>query len=272
MRIARLVLASALLAATVWLMMLERPDPAPAATDWRAEFASPPPAGEMRVLFVGNSFTARNDLPGMVAGLLTEGGVAERVRTRMVAAGGAQLEEHAASEELRGDIAGLTWHKVILQDFSTAPLFEAEGPRSAEAIAELSALARQSGAESVLFATWARAEGHSLYEQSFDGFLAPDGPGEMTDIVERHYRKVGAETGARVAPVGRMWLTASTVLPEIEIYAEDGYHASPAGTYLTALVIARTLGLDPAATDWAPKGVNPGDAGQLRMLVASADG
>jgi len=273
MRIARLTLAFGLFLVTIAILLLPEPDapvlPQAESGNWRAAFAAPVPEGEMRLLFIGNSFTERNDLPGMVAGLLRAGGAVEIVRTRMVAAGGAQLHEHAANEELRADIAELGWTAVILQDFSTAALFETDGQRSAAAMADLAERATGAGARPILMSTWARRAGHALYGQRFEGFAAPKGPREMTEIVSAHYAKVASGAGAAVAPVGDVWIAAREILPHIPLHAPDGYHASATGTYLAALVIARTLGLDPRAAEWAPEGVDPGEAGQLRMLVAS---
>lgn len=271
MRIARLMLAFGLFMVTIALMLVPDPEePAPPPPeDWRAAFAAPLPRGEMRLLFVGNSFTARHDVPGQVAAMLEAGGVADRVRTREVAPGGSQLHDHARSEELRRDIAELNWTAVILQDVSTAPLFETDSARSAEAIGRLSRIAMEGGARSVLFSTWARAPGNALYRQSFEGYAEPRGPAEMTAVVSRHYETLSEELGAFLAPVGEAWQIAGEVLPHIALHANDGFHASPAGAYLSALVIARSLGLDPRAIDWAPEAVDPAEAGQLRMLVAS---
>jgi hypothetical protein len=44
------------------------------------------------VLFLGNSFTARNDLPGLVARLAAARG--HRMRHRLISAGGASLRTH----------------------------------------------------------------------------------------------------------------------------------------------------------------------------------
>jgi hypothetical protein len=47
----------------------------------------------LRLLFIGNSLTAANDLPGLVATLAQAGGQ-QRPDTRMVAVGGFSLEDH----------------------------------------------------------------------------------------------------------------------------------------------------------------------------------
>jgi len=276
MRIARLTLAAGLFMATIALMLVPEPErmqvAPPPATDWREAFRAPLSTDERRILFIGNSFTSRNDLPSMVAGLLVNGGVAKTVHTRMVAGGGAQLHQHAADEILRRDIAELTWSTVVLQEFSTAALFETDKARSAAAVSDLARLAAQGGAEALLVVTWPRAEGHVLYGQTFEGFAAPETPADMARMVNAHFTGLAGQLNTRVAPVGDLWVVTSDVLPHIPLYAPDGYHAAPAGTYLAALVIARSLGLDPRKTEWAPEGVDPGFAGQLRLLVASSPG
>lgn len=267
MRLARIALAVLLFAATIWVLTLERPEP---VQDWRSDFAEDAEAGELRLLFIGNSFTERNDLPGMVSALMQAQPDVENIKTHTVAAGGAQLHEQAGREQLLIDIVDLHWTAVVLQDFSTAPLFENDSRRSVDAITKLGRQAKDAGAEVVLFATWPRRANHVIYSQDFEGFAKPKTPSQMNSFVEAHYRGLANKLGAKLAPVGGQWLLAAEVLPQVELYAEDGYHASPAGTYLAALVIAKTLGADLTTTDWAPAGVDPGAAGQLRMLVASS--
>ena len=46
----------------------------------------------MHLLFIGNSFTARNDLPGRLAKLAAERG--HRVTHDLISAGGASLRAH----------------------------------------------------------------------------------------------------------------------------------------------------------------------------------
>ena len=46
----------------------------------------------LKVLFIGNSFTARNDLPGLVAELAAARG--KTLQHRLISAGGASLRTH----------------------------------------------------------------------------------------------------------------------------------------------------------------------------------
>ena len=54
-------------------------------------------------------------------------------------------------------------------------------------------------------------------------------------------KKLQQETGCALAPVGERWWAFHRAHPETELYAQDGQHASPAGSQLAAAVIAETL-------------------------------
>ena len=47
---------------------------------------------KVRILFIGNSFTARNNLPGLLAQLAAARG--KQVEHRLISAGGASLRNH----------------------------------------------------------------------------------------------------------------------------------------------------------------------------------
>src|SRR5580765_1072260 len=67
-------------------------------------------APKLQVLFVGNSLTAANDLPAVVASL-SRGAIAYRT----VAPGGVSLEDHWTLTGARDALDGGTWDYVVLQ-------------------------------------------------------------------------------------------------------------------------------------------------------------
>ena len=90
-----------------------------------------------------------------------------------------------------------------------------------------------SGAQTVLFLTWARQ--HSPQSQA---------------QISAAYQALGRELGALVAPVGVAWARAGQLDPSIGLYAPDQSHPAPAGAYLTASVFYATLfGRSPAGLD-----------------------
>src|SRR5215217_3468704 len=74
----------------------------------------------LNVLFIGNSFTARNDLPGRVAELAAARG--KTLRHRLISAGGASLRAHWNAGEALTAIREGGYDAVVLQEQSTLPI------------------------------------------------------------------------------------------------------------------------------------------------------
>ena len=65
-----------------------------------------------KCLFIGNSFTPRNDLPGLVARLADASG--RKLDHRLVSAGGASLRRHWNAGEALREIRGGGYDQVVL--------------------------------------------------------------------------------------------------------------------------------------------------------------
>ena len=74
------------------------------------------------ILFLGNSYTHGNDLPGMVSSLASAAG--KSATTTMVAPGGQTLNGHVSGGSL-DTIRGGDWDAVVIQDQSQRPSFGA---------------------------------------------------------------------------------------------------------------------------------------------------
>jgi hypothetical protein len=111
-----------------------------------------------RVLFIGNSYTYVNDLPGMFAKLARSGN--HRVEVGMAAPGGWTLSEHANSQETLDQLHSSKWDLVILQEQSQIPSIGSSRTVSMYPAARL--LVRQieeAGATPIFFLTWAHRTG-----------------------------------------------------------------------------------------------------------------
>lgn len=73
----------------------------------------------IRVLFIGNSYTAANDLPGMVRDLANS--VGRDVEIEAVVPGGWWLRDHASSPDTLNRIAEGGFDYVVLQEQSMVP-------------------------------------------------------------------------------------------------------------------------------------------------------
>ena len=72
------------------------------------------PAVPVKVLFIGNSFTARNNLPGLIAQLAAAQG--KLIQHRLISAGGASLRRHWNAGEALKVFENGHFDYVVLQE------------------------------------------------------------------------------------------------------------------------------------------------------------
>ncbi len=175
----------------------------------------------MRVLFVGNSHTYFNDMPHTFARLAAAAGAGEVIPT-MLAYSGRPLAWHLEEYfSLRYNLLWGRYDYCVLQQqahpFPGREALLADGGRVA-------ALCRAGGAVPVVLTTWAERR-------------APEHQAEMTQSA----RALAAQEGALLAPVGEIWQRLRETHPEIELFWQDGEHASPYGSYLEAVTLCGVL-------------------------------
>ena len=175
-----------------------------------------------KILFVGNSYTSRNDLPRLVAKLAATTEAPRRVVVESIVAGGASLRRHWNAGIVQQALARATWDFVVLQEQSTLPLKSPK--RYHENVRLCAAEIAKWPSRLVLYLTWARQQ-------------APQTQEAITAAVEA----IGAEVGALVVPVGRAWDAALRDDPGLDLYVQDGSHPSVAGSYLAACTFIATL-------------------------------
>jgi hypothetical protein len=182
----------------------------------------------LRVLFVGNSLTATNDLPAIVASL---GRAAKRVPIEYatVAPGGVNLEDHWSFTGAREALLARPWDVVVLQQGpSSLPESQVDLRTWAVHWAEL---ARGHGIRTALLTVW--PEGARSY-----AFPA----------VVQSYRSAATAARATLLPAGSAWLAAWRRAPRLALYGPDDFHPSVLGSTLAALVVyARLTGTPPSA-------------------------
>ncbi len=203
-----------------------------------------------RVLFIGNSYTYTNDLPGVVRSMAKAAGLEVEVAERT--AGGATLAQHAADAATLQTIAAGEWDYVVLQEQSQTPLFNRPGMFAAAR--QLHAQIQQSGAKTVLYMTWAREN-------------APQTQAGLS----RAYRELAGQLGAEVAPAGEVWQSLRARQPRLRLYNADGSHPSPAGTHVAASVIfAEIFGLSPVGLPAEGSQLSSSDARLAQRLAWEA--
>jgi hypothetical protein len=185
-----------------------------------------------RVLFIGNSYTAVNDLPSTFKAIAASGRHA--VYTEMIAPGGLRLADHAASLPVLENIRSGHWNYVVLQEQSQIPSVEqARQGQMFPAARVLVNEIRHAGARPVLYATWARQGGWP--ENGMPDYAS------MQAQITQAYRAIGEELHAPAAPVGDAWAIVAAERPEIPLWQNDGSHPTEQGTFLAANVLVATV-------------------------------
>lgn len=174
----------------------------------------------LRVLFIGNSFTARNDLPGLIAQLAASRG--KTFEHELISAGGASLRMHWNRGEAQQAIAEGSFDAVVLQEQSTLPVKNAA--RMHENVRLFDGVIETAGARTVLYMTWARQR-----------------EPQNQRIIADAYEAIGREIGATVVPVGLAWQRVLAEHPSTALHDPDGSHPTLAGTYLAACVFYSVL-------------------------------
>lgn len=176
---------------------------------------------ELRVLFIGNSFTYTNDLPAIVAAM-AEATRQKRLRYQSIAFPDFSLEDHWRQGEARKALAGERWDFVVMQQGPSAL------PESRALLLEyarrFNGEIRKSGAKPAFFMVW----------PSYPRF-------RDFDRVSESYQLAADEIRAALFPAGEAWRAAWRRDDKLKLYSSDGLHPSPAGSYVAALVIYEQL-------------------------------
>jgi hypothetical protein len=235
-RIARLLPSLAMLALT-----------AGAASCQLSSVSSPTLIGEgTRILFIGNSYTYINDVPGLVQAMGEAAGVKLAVAT--VGAADYALIDHWNEGTGRREAGKSGWAFVVLQ----------QGPSSVEVnrdtlrlAAKLFAGAMTSGAKPALFSAWPTSGRRVDFPRAIES-----------------YRLAATDVNGVFLPVAGAWLAAWERDPNIVLYAPDGLHTSANGAYLTALTIfARLTNRSPIGV---PSELVTASGGRLQIPAATA--
>ena len=204
------------------------------------------------VLFIGNSFTARNDLPGLVAQLAAARGVT--LEHRLISVGGASLRTHWNKGEALKEIESRRYDWVVLQEQSTLPVKNAN--RMHENVRLFDAAIRAAGARTALYLTWARLN-------------APQSQRAITDA----YTTIGRDVGAVVVPAGVAWERVLATPGAPVLHDKDGSHPTPAGSYLAACVfVGALLGVNPVGSAGPVEGLSPAQGKILQQAGWDAVG
>lgn len=194
------------------------------------------------VLFLGNSYTGTNNLPGTFYNLALAAG--DTVYYDSNTPGGHTLEGHSTNATSLAKINERDWDFVVLQDQSQRPSFPpAQVAVQVYPYAEdlVNTIATNSACtEPVFYMTWGRKDGDPLNCPNYPPLCTFEG---MQDRLRTSYLEMGFDNDARVAPCGAAWaaLKLDSLTFHNGLYTGDGSHPSAWGQYLNACVFYATI-------------------------------
>lgn len=191
---------------------------------------------DYQILFMGNSHSSFNGLPGLVTTLI-EAGSPGTTTYQAVAPGYRFLAERIGDDVTQQLLQSRTWTHVILQaqKYSTTGLYTYPTDAAETWIRR----AKLQNARPVLFPEWPRR-----------------GNTEEGQRVHDLHLEISAREPACVAPVGLAWDSAIESYPGMDLHATDGNHSNLTGALLTAYVFYQVITTQPAAELPNIQGIN----------------
>jgi hypothetical protein len=202
------------------------------ATPLRSNAQQAPSSREYHVLMVGNSLTYTNNLPALLRAVGASQGTT--ITTETYAAPNGMLSERWHDGHVAEALSTRKFDVVVLQEIggklaacmATPDARKAPCPASVHAYTELAALAKASGARTLVFTTW-----------------APDA--RWQGSLNRSAHMIAVKTSAKVFNAAGV-LDALRKADPKAILLPDGIHPSTRGSLIIALALYREI------TDTAP--------------------
>jgi hypothetical protein len=193
----------------------------------------------LRVLFVGNSLTYQNDLPGMIAALAKSRG--HDMQYEVYAPGGYRLSQHASDPKLLEKIDRGSWDVVVLQEQSQMPAvprdrLEREVYPFARRLSQR-VRAASPRARVAFYQTMAKRNGDAQFFPDIPEMKTYEG---MQERINAAYAEMAKDNRGLLVPVGLVWKEARAKRSGLGLYADDT-HPSLVGTYLAACVFYAVL-------------------------------
>lgn len=190
-------------------------------------------AKNVRALFIGNSYIATNDLPGIIRQMALASG--DTLVYEQNTPGGYTLQQHTTNATTLNLIAQGNWDVVILQEQSQLPSFpDAQVAQQVYPYAaRLDSMIKASNpcATTLMYMTWGRKNGDA---QNCAGFPVVCTYAGMDSMLQLRYDIMAEDNNAGIAPVAKIWRALRSGSPGIDLYMADESHPSAAGSFAAA--------------------------------------
>ena len=181
------------------------------------------------ILFIGNSYTYRNDMPKIFLEIAKSKG--KHVLVDHCTQGKATLHIQSRRNVVYETIKQRKWDYIMIQASSRDLIRDSItiNSKTLPALEKIFSAIKKSNptAKKLFFMTWGYRNGFKPYED-IDSYAA------MTRKVKKGYLNLKKKYGIGVVPVGMAWYNVRQKHKDLILYVKDGAHPSLKGSYLTA--------------------------------------
>ncbi len=179
-----------------------------------------PAAAQKRILFIGNSLTAANDLPRLVCAIAKDSG--HDAVCESVVFGNFSLNDHILEGTAVRRIRDEKWDVVVLQQGPSA--LDESRAELIQVSRRFGKMIRKAGGTPALYSVW------PWRSRSFD----------FPNVAET-YRLAARSTDGLYFPVTDAWTRVQKRDKTIALYGPDDFHPTLAATYLASMVIHKGI-------------------------------
>lgn len=220
----------------------------------------------LSALFLGNSYTYGNNLPGLISSLADSGD--NYFIHDQNTPGGHQLIQHCSNSTSINKIYAQSWDFVVIQEQSQKPSFP---PAQVESdvypyahFLDSMIVDNDSCTETVFFMTWGRKNGDQSNCANYPPLCTYEG---MQERLRDSYLEMTYDNNAICSPVGSAWWATRIANPTLNLYNADESHPNMNGSYLAACVFYATLFRESPMGNTFYAGLNSIDAQFLQQMA-----
>ncbi len=203
-------------------------------------FVSNITAQTTKVLFIGNSYTASNNLPNLVYNIALANG--DTIIHNSYTPGGYTFEQHSTDSTTQARIYSQQWDYVVLQEQSQRPSFSpaqvANDVYPYATVLDSMIHDNNTCSETVFYMTWGRKNGDANNCTFYPPICTYEG---MQQRLRESYMEMAQQNNSTISPVGAAFSYVRSLNPSFDLYNPDESHPSIYGSYLAACVFYATI-------------------------------
>ncbi|MCE2742243.1 MAG: DUF4886 domain-containing protein [Fluviicola sp.] len=184
---------------------------------------------KIKILFIGNSLTYRNNMPTIFEGIAISKG--KKVYVEDCTKGKATIFGHSHRNAVKRAIKSQDWDYVIIQGSSRDFIRDSKiiQNKTLPALERIIAMIQKNNpyTKMLFYMTWGYRDGYKPNKEA-NTFL------KMANKISNQYLNLYKTYDIGVVPVGMAWKDSRKRRGDVKLYVKDGGHPSLKGSYLAA--------------------------------------